>query len=359
MMRYAAGKQLLTCCNSYSHEGAIVFKEKAIPWPSRDEVLIQVKAVSLNPIDWKSANTGSIRMMTPSPCSDLSGVVIAKGPSANGPINVDDEVVTCVYPTGGALAEYVLAKEAEVGPKPSGWDHTQASALPMGAVTAQHQLSLAGQLDSNKKLVVIGASGAIGQMILTLARPSGVRIIAVASRAKHEVVKSMGGPNVEVCDYKTQDWVVMCKHGGPPDVVIDVSSQSPFWSYHKAAMAQARRFITPNTLDPSFNLCCSMCGPLCCPLQVLWQYYTCLCSCNICCCPLYCHPGMCVPWGRTNAGDTYRTLAQQAEKGELPINPLRIQLFPPQQVHMAYALSEKEPGSKPVIDMSEGIPAFS
>ena len=99
----------------------------------------------------------------------------------------------------------------------------------MGALTAKHLLSLAG-LASGKKLVLVGASGGVGQMVLALARPTGASILAVASKAKHDVVKSIGGPNVKVCDYSTQDWVAMCKEDGKPDVVIDVSSQSPSWS---------------------------------------------------------------------------------------------------------------------------------
>lgn len=355
-MRYAAGKQCLTLCNDYSREGAIVFKEKEIPTATGSDVLIQVKAVSINPIDWKRASGAGGQLLTPNPLCDLSGVVVAKGPSANGPLKVGDEVITCTYPKQGALAEYVLARECAVGPKPQGWDHTQASALPMGALTARHQLSLAG-LSSGKKLVLVGASGGIGQMVLALARPTGASILAVASKAKHDVVKSIGGPNVKVCDYKTEDWVAMCKADGRPDVVIDVSSQSPVWGYHKAAMARAHRFITPNACDPSFNCCCGKTGPLCPVFEVIWTYYTCLCSLNVCCCPRYCGcPGMMVfPMAVNTAGDLFRTLAEQGASGELPTNPLQIQAFPPQQVHMAYDLAQKKPGSKPVIDLSEGL----
>lgn len=355
-MKYAAGQQCFTCCNDYSREGAIVFKEKAIPKATGSKVLIQVRAASVNPIDWKRASGAGGQLLTPNPLCDLSGVVIAKGPSANGPLQVGDEVITCTYPNQGALAEYVLAEECAVGPKPQDWNHTQASALPMGALTAKHQLALAG-LSSGKKLVLVGASGGIGQMILALARPTGASILAVASQAKHDMVKSIGGPNVSVCDYNTQDWVAMCKKDGRPDVVIDVSSQSPFWAYHKAAMARASKFITPNPWDPSFNCCCGKTGPLCPVFELLWFYYTCCCSLNVCCCPRYCGcPGMMVfPHALNTAGDVFRTLAQQAERGELPTNPLQIQTFPPQQVHMAYDLAQKKPGSKPVIDLSGGF----
>lgn len=353
-MKYAAGKQCFTICNDYSREGTVVFKEKPIPKATGSNILIQVKAVALNPIDWKMASGAAGQILTPKPMSDLSGVVVAKGPSANGPLKVGDEVITCIFPKQGAFAEYVLAKESQVGPKPAGWDHTQASALPMGALTAKHQLSMAG-LASGKKLVLVGASGAVGQMILALARPTGASVLAVASEAKHAVVQSIGGPNVKVCDYKTQDWVAMCKEDGRPDVVIDVSSQSPIWAYHKAAMAGAKRFITPNAVDPSFNCCCGKTGPLCPIFQALWCSYTSLCSLNLCCCPFYCCPALMVPWECGDNGAVFRTLAQQAESGELPQNPLQIQTFPPQQVHMAYDLAKKKPGSKPVIYLADGF----
>jgi hypothetical protein len=277
---------------------------------------------------------------------DLSGVVIAKGPSASDRLKVCDHVVTCLYPAQGALAEYVVASESAVGPKPVDWDDTQASALGMGAATARGALQLC-QLGPGKKLVVIGASGGVGQMMLVLARPTGASILAVASKSKHEMCKALGGPNVKVCDYKTEDWTSLCD--GRPDVVVDASSLSPFWSFHKAIRVRAKRYVTLNALFPSFH---TVGNPLGMVVDGAWCMYAQTCAVLGCCglcCPSYC----CVCLQTSKLGDTLETISQQAEKRELPPNPLQIQIFAPEQVHMAYDLAQTTSGSKAVIDMTK------
>jgi NADPH:quinone reductase-like Zn-dependent oxidoreductase len=345
-MKYAAPTTCCACCNNYAREGALVWKEKQIPKVTGSNVLIQVKAVAMNPIDWKRSRGAAGQIMSPNPMCDLSGVVIAKGPSATGSLKVGDPVVTCIYPRQGALAEYVLAAEKAVGPKPVDWDHSQAAALGMGAATASSVLRLccAGP---GKKFVVLGASGAVGQMILVLARPTGASILAVASKPKHEACKALGGPNVKVCDYKTEDWTSMCE--GRPDVIVDVTSLSPLWSFHKAISVRAKRYITVNALFPSFQTVGNPCGM---SIEAAWCLYAQTCATLGCCglCgPCYC----CACLDTGNLGNVLRTISQQAEEGELPSNPLQVQIFAPEQVHMAYDLAQTTPGSKAVIDMTK------
>merc|ERR1712226_1139900 len=105
-------------------------------------------------------------------------------------------------------------------------------------------------------------------MMLVLARPTGARILAVASRAKHEIGKNLGGPNVTVCDYRHDDWASMCQ--GRPDVVADVSSVSPLWSFHKAVCVQAKRYVTTNALFPSFK---TVGNPLGMVIEAAWCLY--------------------------------------------------------------------------------------
>lgn len=345
-MKYAAPTTCCACCNDYAREGALAWKERDIPKATGGRVLIRVTAVAMNPIDWKRSQGAAGQVLSPKPLCDVCGVVVSKGPSATGPLRVGDHVVTCTYPTQGALAEYVLAPEGAVGPKPKDWDDTQASALGMGAATASSTLRLC-QPGPGKRLVILGASGAVGQMMLVLARPSGASILAVASRPKHEMCKALGGPNVEVCDYKTEDWVSMC--GGRPDVVVDVSAASPLWSFHRALRVRARRFVTTNALFPSFKTVGNPCGM---SVEALWCLYAQACA-ALGCCGL-CGPSYCCACLDTGGlGKVLATISEQADKGELPANPLPIQVFPPEQVHMAYDLAQTKPGSKPVIDMTK------
>jgi len=337
-MKRAVGKKL----GDYSEEGMLEFEEVDIPEVTGDLVLIQVKAAALNLIDCKRAKGSSCQFPPIHPLSDVSGIVIAKGPDCKGDLKVGDQVVCCKYPPPSAgLAEYFVAPENTVGPKPGGWSFVQGAALPMGILTADKVIEKAN-LTSESTAVLVGASGFVGSMILVLNRAIGAPILAVASGAKANYVKQVGGPTVTTCDYKTEDWSQRFTKDNPPEVVMDVSAVSPLDSYYKACALGSKTFVTTNPTDPSFNFsCCCCCGECC------FQ-----CKAN-CCFLLGCRPAYSLALFETkDAANTFQTCSELAAKGQL--QPVPLDTFPPKQVHMAYGVMQNT-GKKTVVDLSSGI----
>lgn len=329
----------------FSVPGSIEWQDVPVPEVKDDLVLIQVKAVAMNRVDVLRAGGSSGQQFPIKPLTDVSGVVVAKGPNCTNPnLKMGDQVVVCVYPRdngGECLAEYMVAKEAWVGPKPAAWNHGQSAAIAMTACTANTCLEKAAPLDSSTEIVLVGASGGVGAMIMGLNRPNASPILAVASSSKHALCKNVGGPTVQVLDYKKEDWADRYKDSAPY-AVIDVSSASPADSYYKACDVGAEKFLTTNTVDPSFMCSCScLCTELCfqCKAKI----------CNCCCGrPSY----SLVLLNKENGSDLFKTCASLAQQGVLAPPP--IQLFPPAQVHMAYGMMNNASG-KAVIDMSRGV----
>jgi len=344
-MKRGVGKER----GDYSKEGMIEYEEVDIPEAKGNEVLIQVKAAALNIIDIKRVRDGAGCQRFPVyPLADISGIVVAKGPKCTGPLKIGDEVVSCKYPPAPpfqGLAEYFVAAENMVGPKPDGWSFAQGAALPMGMLTAQRVVEKAA-LTSKTKAVVIGASGNVGAYVLVLNRAIGASILAVASGAKANYCKEMGGPTVTTCDYKTEDWSQKFDKGNPPDVVMDLSAVSPIDAYYKAIALGAKSFVTINPRKPDWVLsCCCVCSECC------WM-------CRIKCCAMLCcrtKYGLAMMNAQKGAG-VYQNCAELAAKGHL--QPMPLESFPPKQVHMAYGAMQNA-GTKTVIDLSSGIVAES
>jgi len=187
----------------------------------------------------------------------------------------------------------------------------------------------------------VGASGFVGSMILVLNRTIGAPILAVASGAKADYVKKVGGSTVTVCDYKTEKWQEKFTKEDPPVVVFDVSSQAPTISYYEASKLGAKRFVTTNTLNPNFRFnCCCCCSELC---------WCCKSKCCTMCCgrPKY----NLALFSTKDAGKTYKICSDLAAKKEL--EPVPLESFPPKQIHMAYGCISGT-GKKAVIDLSLG-----
>jgi NADPH:quinone reductase-like Zn-dependent oxidoreductase len=184
-----------------------------IPTPeikNENEVLIQVKAASVNPLDLK-IRLGYMQKMRPvqlpfTPGLDASGIVVAVGTGVTR-CNVGDEVI--VVPMGNAYAEYVLANENFVSLKPKNISFEEATSLAVNIGTAQTILFTEGKLEKGQKVLIQGAAGSVGATMLQLAKSKGLYVIATASGKGVELVKSLGAD--EVIDYKTQEVSTLTK----------------------------------------------------------------------------------------------------------------------------------------------------
>ena len=131
---------------------------------------------------------------------EASGVVTAVGDGAVGPrgkISVGDEVI--LYRISGGYADRVVVDATSAVPKPASMSFEQAAGLMLTGATAVHTLS-ATNVGAHDTVLVHGASGGVGQMVVQIAIARGARVIGTASPARHEVVRALGGEPVAYGD---------------------------------------------------------------------------------------------------------------------------------------------------------------
>ncbi len=193
------------------------------PTPRAGEVLVRVRATSVNPIDWKQVSGKYRPILTARfpfvPGYDLAGEVEALGPGVTG-FSVGQRVHTRLSGTaGGANAELVCAGLDVLRPMPEGMDFAQAAGLPLAGLTALQGLRDGCGLPMRgaaERVLIIGASGGVGHLAVQVAKATGAHVTGVCSARNAELVKGLGAD--AVVDYtKPAAW------GGvaPFDVVLD------------------------------------------------------------------------------------------------------------------------------------------
>ena len=159
--------------------------EVPVPSPGRGEVLIRVRAASVNHADWTggaSLHPGEPGRRRSVMCSDVAGVVEGCGAGVTG-FKPGDKVCAVAVGLKGALAEYAVAKESWCAHKPQGLSWELAAAVPSAGVTALAAVEKAGGAGGGAAvagdLLVVGASGGVGQFALALAAPRAAAVDAV------------------------------------------------------------------------------------------------------------------------------------------------------------------------------------
>jgi NADPH:quinone reductase-like Zn-dependent oxidoreductase len=174
------------------------------------DILIKVKAASVNPLDVK-IRLGYMQKMRPvelpfTPGLDAAGIVEAVGANVTQ-FKVGDEVIAVTM--GKAYAEFVLANENFVSLKPKNISFEEATSLAVNIGTAETLLFTEGKLVAGQKVLIQGAAGAVGATMVQLAKAKGLYVIGTASGKGVELVQQLGAD--EVIDYKTQDLAALVK----------------------------------------------------------------------------------------------------------------------------------------------------
>lgn len=169
-----------------------------------DDVLIQVKAASVNPLDIK-IRLGYMQQMRPVqlpfiPGLDASGIVVAVGENVQK-FKVGDEVIAVTM--ANAYAEFVIANQHFVSHKPNNISFEEATSLAVNIGTAESILFTEGKLEAGQKVLIQGAAGAVGATMVQLAKNKGLYVYATATGKGLELVKELGAD--EVFDYKLVD----------------------------------------------------------------------------------------------------------------------------------------------------------
>lgn len=193
---------------SYSrYGGPEVLESIDLPTPKVPPgfVLIKVRAIAVNPVDWKIMAGYLDPMMDvhfPAvPGWDVAGVVEAVGPDVRE-LAVGDEVLAYGRRDEvqhGAAAEYTSVPVRTVARKPAGLSWEQAAALPLAGLTALQVIERLG-VGEGDTVLVHGASGGVGQMAVQLATRRGARVIGTASERNHEFLRGLGAEPVTYGD---------------------------------------------------------------------------------------------------------------------------------------------------------------
>lgn len=198
---------------------SLSINEIAKPSVKPNDILIEVKAVSLNPIDYKLME-GHLKDMVPLnlPCTigyDLSGVVLEKGTNVSN-FQVGDKVYSRVpQEQMGTLTEYVAVNNDVVAKKPTNVSFEEAAGLPLIGLTAIQALERVG-LKKNDCVLIHAGSGGVGSFAIQYAKAKGAYVYTTTSTKNVAMVKTFGADRV--IDYKTEDYKTIAKD---LDIVFD------------------------------------------------------------------------------------------------------------------------------------------
>ena len=201
---------------------ALQWKEMPTPAPKAGEVLVEIKAASLNFPDLLIVqNKYQMKPALPFvPGSEYAGVVAAVGEGVTH-LKVGQSVA-CLSGTGG-FGTHAIAPAALCMPLPPGFPHVDAAAFIMIYATSHHALVDRAQLKAGETVLVLGAAGGVGTSAIQIAKTMGARVIAAASTdEKCELCKSIGADaTINYTNENLRDAIKAATGGKGPDVIYD------------------------------------------------------------------------------------------------------------------------------------------
>ncbi|WLD95348.1 NADP-dependent oxidoreductase [Alkalihalobacillus sp. AL-G] len=192
----------------YGGKEQLTEKEVPTPAPGDDQILIEIYATSINPIDWK-LREGYLKEMLRFEFPiilgwDTAGIVKEVG-SKDSNFKVGDKVFSRPATTNrGTYAEYVVADESLVAKMPDNLDFGEAASVPLTGLTAWQCLFDFGEIKEGDKVLIHAGAGGVGTMAIQLAKNAGAYVATTASVKNIEFLKSIGAD--EVVNYKTTDF---------------------------------------------------------------------------------------------------------------------------------------------------------
>src|ERR1700685_4670011 len=214
-------------CHRYGSPDVLKCEEMEAPIAGDDEVLIKVRAASVNPLDGSSMKgrpyivrllTGLRRPKITRPGVDVAGEVKAVGRNVTQFKPGDEVFGVCIsdpQASGtevwahrqGAFAEYVCAPESMLAIKPDNVSFEEAAAVPVAAFTALQGLRDKGQIQPGQKVLINGASGGVGTFAVQIAKWFGAYVTGVCSSRNVDLVRTLGAD--QVIDYTQEDFTTI------------------------------------------------------------------------------------------------------------------------------------------------------
>ena len=228
---------------AYGSSEQLQLTELATPVPADDEVLVRVRATSVNPYDWHGMRgepraarllVNDMGLLHPKVSilgCDMAGQVEAAGRNVTE-FRPGDEVFALLT-QGGGFAEYVSVPAGLLARKPRSASCEEAAAVPMAGVTALLALRDEGRVEPGQRVLVNGASGGVGTFAVQIARALGATVTAACSARNAELVRSIGAD--EVIDYQTGDFT---RGGQRYDLMLDIAGGRPAAACRRALTAK-------------------------------------------------------------------------------------------------------------------------
>jgi NADPH:quinone reductase-like Zn-dependent oxidoreductase len=222
----------------YGSPDVLELQDVPKPIPTDDQVLVRVKAVSVNPLDWHFLRgipyfvRLSSGLRTPKrniPGVDVAGRVEAVGRNVTR-FRPGDDVFG---EKSRGCAEYVAAQADLMAPKPASLTFEQAAAIPAAGVTALQALVDKGAIRAGQHVLINGASGGVGTFAVQIAKAFGAVVTGVCSTPNVEMVRSLGADHV--IDYTREDFT---RSGQQYDLIVDNVGNRSIW--------RLRRVLAPD-----------------------------------------------------------------------------------------------------------------
>ena len=239
-------------CSKYGPPEVVQITDVEKPVPKDNEVLIEVRAASVNPLDGGSMKgrpyivrimTGLRKPKITRPGVDVAGQVEAVGRNVTQFKPGDEVFGVCIsdpQASGtevwvhrqGAFAEYVCAPETTLVMKPDNITFEQAASVPVAAFTALQGLRDKGQIQPEQRVLINGAAGGVGTFAVQIAKSFGAEVTGVCSTRNVDMVRSIGADHV--IDYTQEDFT---QRGERHDLIFDCVGNH--------ALSACRRVLNP------------------------------------------------------------------------------------------------------------------
>jgi len=240
------------------------------PVPNDDQILVRVRAASVNPYDWhfiegtpKIMRAMGVGLRKPKDTRvgvDFAGTVeaVGKNPAAAGQFKPGDEVFGG---KGGAFADYVCPRAGRaVALKPANITFEQAASVNIAGITALQALRDKGKVQSGQKVLINGASGGVGTFAVQIAKSLGADVTGVCSTRNVDLVRSLGADHV--IDYTKEDFT---KSGQRYDVILDNVGTQPLVSFRRVLIPKGK-YVMIGGGGPNDQ---GLIGPLFRPIQAM------------------------------------------------------------------------------------------
>lgn len=185
----------------------LCMEELPRPVPRDHELLVRVRATSVNPVDWKlrqGRGRPFVRLSLPMvPGEDVAGEVVEAGAQVSR-FTPGEAVFALLEPQrGGAAAQYAAVSERSAARLPASLSPEEAAALPLAALSALQALRDRGRVEAGSRVLVYGAAGGVGHLAVQIARALGGRVTAVAREPRLEALRELAE---EVVDREHEDF---------------------------------------------------------------------------------------------------------------------------------------------------------